>query len=338
MKILKPIFCSLLVLILLFTGRVNASEKIVWLSNVPPKSLKKTVSKYGMHRLCAAPIKRNMSKGIQIIQWVRSGTSVAHSAYVSIDQLKKRKFNIFCFSPSSKRIIAKLASLGGKSVLKFLDYEEGYFNLYLVTRRVSGDTLYINIAKAELLSHSCRNGHKNVRKAVKPKIFPKDIPFEIVRKRRLNENFHFNISSGDRFTYQPLFYGKPVSGILVNMNTEKGWTKKMTTDDEGNVEVQFIQDYFSKWSEVRKRRIYYYLIYAGFTVPEMGKFQNKPYSYVHYTTSLSDSYYPSRTMYLSKVWGLVIFVVTLIVIAVGIFVFRERRKKPYKEYVFDESE
>ncbi len=335
MKNSARLFWYFFLAILLSSLVLRASDKPVWLSNVPPAHLKKSVSSYGMHRLCTTKRKRGERGAIKVIQWVREGASVQHARYLFLSDTAA--YRTFVFSPHKKKVRSKVVNIKGKSVVEYVDNEEGYYNVYLVIKRVSGDTLYVDVAKAELLSHSCRNGHKNVRKAVKPKIYPEVIPFEIVRERHLNEDFHFFIASGDRFTYKPVLNGKPVPGIPVTLCTEKGWSNKEKTDKTGGAEFQFIQDYFTHWSELNRRKIYYYLIYSEFTIDKSGKFQGQDYRYVHYSTSLSDGYFPSRTMYTSLVWSLIVFVVSTIVIVAGIAIFRERRKKPYKEYIFDEN-
>jgi len=336
MKNSTQLFWYFFLAILLSSADLRASDKPIWLSNVPPAHLKKSVSSYGMHKLCTTKQRRGGGGPIHVIQWVREGASVEHAQYLLLSDTAG--YRTFAFSPKKRKVKSKVLNMHGKSVVEYIDNEEGYYNVYLVMQRVSGDTLYVDVAKAELLSHSCRNGHKNVRRAVKPKIYPEVIPFEIVRERQLNENFHFFIASGDRFTYKPLLNGKPVPGISVTLCTEKGWSKKESTDKTGKAEFQFIQDYFTHWSEINGRKIYYYLIFSEFTTEKSGKFKGQDYRYVHYSTSLSDGYFPSRTMYLSLVWGLIVFVVALIVIVAGIVIFRERRKKPYKEYIFDENE
>ena len=331
---------SVIVVFLFLLGIISQSigqtmHSPVWLSNVPPATLKKQVSSYGMHRLCTLKGHRGRGGPIRVIQWVRQGESVEGAHYVHLPDSINACACVF--SPKHEQPEARIMNIKGKSVVEYVDNEEGYWNLYLVLKRMSSDTLYIDVAKAELLSHSCRNGHPNVRKAVLPRIYPDKIPFEIVRERWLNENFHFFIASGDRFTYKPLFKGKPVSGIPVVLSTEKGWMNKKITNTKGEVTFQFIQDYFTRWSEIRGRKIYAYLIYSEFTKKTSGNYKGKTYHYIHYSTSMSDGYFPSRTMYLSMVWGLVIFIISLVVISVGVFVYRERRKKPYKEYQFDEN-
>ena len=332
---MKKILLSLL-LFLFFCFRLQAGDAPVWLSNVPPAGVKKYVSHYGMHRLCTQNRDRRARGPVHVIQWIRRGASVEHARYLSVEDTAA--VHTYVFSPQKKEIRSQIIAIRGKSVVAYSGSQEGYYNVYLIMKHVSGDTLYVDIAKAELLSHSCRNGHKNVRRAILPKIYPEKVPFEIVRKRHVNENFHFFAASGDRFTYQSLFQGKPVARVPMVMCTEKGWTKSVSTNHLGEVQFQFIQDYFTHWSELNGRKIYYYLVYSVFTKERPGEYRGQHYRYVHYTTSLSDGYFPAKTMYMSLVWGLVVFIGATVLIAAGIFIFRERRKKPFKEYVFDENE
>jgi len=179
----------------------------------------------------------------------------------------------------------KFLTEGKIAFLTYASKEEGYYNGYLILKQVSNDTLYVNIAKAEMLNHSCRNGHKNVRKKIGPNVYSETIPAEIVRKRNSSENFHYFALSGDKIDYQFLLDGKPVENARLSFNTQTGWQKILLTDENGISTFQILQDYFSSWQELNNRKVYDYVIFGEITLPETGNYKGEDYSYVHYTTS-----------------------------------------------------
>ncbi|MEN8187957.1 MAG: hypothetical protein ABFR05_12580, partial [Bacteroidota bacterium] len=194
-----------------------------------------------------------------------------------------------------------------------------------------------NIAKAELLSHSCRNGHHKRLEARPVRSYPEITEFEIIRQRNPHEDYHYFTSSGNTETYKAIYEGKPLSDVKVKINTEKGWSKTHSTNKNGELKTQFIQDYFSDWQELNTRQIYYYMLEADYTLKKDIQYKGKDYRYIHYTLTMSDGYRPSTLMYSSMVWGLIVFLITMVASIAGIFIYKERRKRPYKEIKFNES-
>ena len=319
------------VLMLVFIFQTVAAKDVLWFSNIPPESSKK-VRFSGMHRLASIGGRR----GAKVIQWLRMGDDVEHARYVAPG--RNDDYAFYFFSPQQTPDTAKFVTRGKSAFFTFANKKEGYYNAYLVVKKLSGDTLYVSVAKDELLNHSCRNGHKNVRRHIGPWTYPEYVTFELVRERTLKENFHYFASSGDILRYQLILDGKPLRNASVTMVTQTGWKKMLKTGENGYVEFQLIQDYFSPWKELNRRKIYYYLIYGEITVPQQGEYMGKPYSYVHYTTSMSDGYRPARSMYQSMFWAFVVFILTVFVSVIFVFVYRLKRSRVYKEDMLDEKD
>lgn len=318
-------------LILLFFIQPAVSQEIIWFSNTAPKDNDK-ISTYGMHRLSSIKGKRGQSS---IIQWLRQGTNPLEAEYIEIAE--ENSFEFYLFSPSQKKVEGKITTKGNSSFFTYASKEEGYYNAYLLVKKVLGDTLHVDIAKSEMLNHSCRNGHQNVRKIIGPYTYPETIPAEVVRKREFSEDFHYFATSSDVVDYNFLVNGKAAIGAKLTLITQTDWHKTLRTDEAGVATFQFIQDYFSAWQELNNRKIYDYLIYGEITLSEPGSYKGKDYSYIHYTTSLSDGYRPAKTMYSSMFWALAIFLFTVVITAVGIFIYRLKKLKVYKEIKFDEQ-
>jgi len=329
---IKPAYTFISVLLVcFFLIQPMVAQEINWFSNMPPEGEKKIVTN-GMHRLSSIKGKRGQSS---IIQWLRQGTNPEEAKYIQLSD--SLAFDYQLFSPSKKQLKGELITKGGKSFFMYASKEEGYYNAYLIQKEVVGDTLNITVAKSEMLNHSCRNGHKLVRGIVGPHIYPETIPVEIIRTRLLAEDLHYFATSSDEVEYQFLVNGKPVKGANLTLVTQKNWNKTLKTNEEGKSTFQFIQDYFSSWQELNNREIYNYLIYGDVTLPEKGNYKGSEYSYIHYTTSLSDGYRPAKTMYLSMFWAFAVFILATVITVAGIFIYRLRRQKIYKEIRLDEK-
>ena len=330
MKIKLIAFTILLLCCLI--NEIFASD-IIWLSNTPPVQSRESYKTYGMHRLSSIRGKRG---SVELLSWIRSGTSPEASQY--LPNINHDETIPLVFSPDGKPVKNKVSVQNGKHALSFGETDEGFYNAYLLKQFIHGDTLFVVNAKAELLTHSCRNGHdKALLKKIKPQIYPEHVPFEIVRERLPGEDFHTFISSGDNITFKVVLNGGTVSGANITLCTQKGWNKTSQTNDSGQVTFQFIGDYFSRWEELNRRNIYYYLFIAEYTIIKEGTYKGLPYQYIHYIGTLSDGYFPSKTMYSSLVWSLVIFVLAVSLPVIAIYIYRERRKNPFKEIAFHEK-
>jgi len=350
-----------LFLVFFLVEKLNAQE-IIWLSNTPPAEIVEEVKSSGMHRLSSIQVKESKNKadrkqskykkdtttkkqdrgkdggrsyggGASIVHWIRQGSSIKESQYVYLAD--GVDYDLVLMSPSGEKANIQIGKNKGCYV-KFGLKDEGYYNAYLIVKKPLGDTLHVNIAKAELLNHSCRNGHSKKLESRPVRFYPEITDFEVIRQREPHADFHYFASSGDEVKYKAIFEGEPVEGVKITMNTEKGWSKNLVTNSKGELSYQFIQDYFTHWQELNNRKIYYYMLNAEYTLEKETKYKGVNYKYIHYTLTMSDGYRPARTMYASMVWGLIVFLITLIISAVGVFIYKERRKRPYKELVFDE--
>ncbi|MFK5856768.1 MAG: hypothetical protein QM503_11600 [Bacteroidota bacterium] len=314
-------------ILLCFVIESATSQNNIWFSNKPPEDDKRSTPS-GMHGLSSVKGKRGSSS---IVQWLREGTHPISSKYIQLTD--NDVFEFYLYSPTGKDSVGEFKG----DYLTYASKEEGYYNGYLILKHVSNDTLYVNIAKAEMLNHSCRNGHKNVQNKKGTDVYPSTIPAEIIRERTLSENFHYFASSGDVIDYQFVVDGKPIKGADLIFNTQTGWQKKLITNEDGISSFQILQDYFSPWQEINNRKVYDYVIFGNITIPKTGTYNGHNYSFVNYTTSLSDGYRPAKTMYMSMFWALVVFMITVILSVAGIFIYKLNRNKKYKEVSFDEK-
>ncbi len=214
----------------------------------------------------------------------------------------------------------------------------GANNVYVVEQGIEGDVLVARTAKWITMHHSCGWGHDG--KFDKMLINPQSldtIPFEIVIDKLWDTNFHAMVTSGNELRIKVLSYGKPVQGAKISLSTEKGWMKKVVTGARGVATVQMIRDYYpTSWPEFHRTHRGPFLVTAQYEADQQGTYKGKPYKQVSYIATLPWKYSPSERDYASYSYGLLIGVLTITVSGVGVYAYRERRKRPYKGIVFDE--
>lgn len=209
--------------------------------------------------------------------------------------------------------------------------KEGFYNAYATHQWINGTVREVQIAKAEVLKHTCREGHDNVQEKMPPK-FNETIPLEIVRQRLPKENFHTLLGYGDTATFTVMRHGKPLPGAEVTLTSGQGWSKTVTSNSVGQVKFTMIRDYFPPWRMFEKRHSEPYLISTSYTQAEQGK----PYKSTIYRTSFSANYYPSPSDYESYAYGLSFGTAAMVLSIGGIVLYRRRRNRPYKEVRFDD--
>jgi hypothetical protein len=320
---------QLIIIYLMMTNLYVLGHESIWLSNTPPPNVE--VKTTGM---CRLPVVYGKKRQPNIVQWIRSGQLPENSTYTDQGDL----FNptLFIFDPDGEMINGELIKNNLGYVVTFPGLKDGFYSIYLVEKFVKNDTLNIRVAKTERMHHSCRNGHDKALVRVKPKTFPDHIPIEIVRERFIGENLHTVMQPGDNVTFKTLINNDPYEDGKIQMVTHKGWVNTQTTDVDGEVSFQFVQDDNTNLKELKSRITYNYLIHFNQTIAENGNFNNEQYSFITYSSTFSDTYRPSQMLYSSFVWALFVILGAVILLVVGIYFYRRRRRVEYKEIALNE--
>lgn len=214
----------------------------------------------------------------------------------------------------------------------------GANSVYVVEQGVNDEVLTIRTAKWITMHHNCGWGHNGkFDKALTTPQPLATIPFEIVVDKLWDTNFHLSVTSGDRLGITVLSYGQPVPGATVSLSSEKGWSKSAVTDKEGRVTIQMIRDYYPPlWSQFRRTHRGEFLLTALYNADQQGSFRGDSYHHVSYITTLPWQYSPSSKDYASYAYGLVLGLLGMTVSGFGVYIYRERRRRPYKGISFDE--
>lgn len=216
----------------------------------------------------------------------------------------------------------------------------GIHNTYVVERLVKGDELLVRVAKWITIHHSCGWGHdyRYDPQRITPTSL-RSIPLEIVCDGLWNGNFHSEVRSGDRIEARILRNGALVSGAKVRLTTARGWSKEVVSNERGIASFQLIRDYYpEKWSDFVSSHRERFTIEAELEAEEKGTFSDRSYERVRLLSTLAWGYAPSRDDYSSYKYGLSLGAFTLFATGIGVYTYRERRKRPYREVPFDEKD
>ncbi len=322
---------------LLLSSKLFSSTEQLWFSDQPPdKSLiKKMRMRHGGYV--------HIENGVDVKQlWLRKGDSLEKSAYLESAEGEYQLLNV------QADLNQPLINDGEQQSIRFPMPDEGYYNAYFTERLVSNNTLKVKTAKAEILKHNCRNGHKYDRDLVNPQQWT-EAPLDIVRLRLPEEDFHTRIRSGSVLKFQVYHLGKPVSGANVKLETKQGWTKSTQSDEQGIASFQIIQDNFFDADKAEKagkkverghggrvRIKDSYLVTAEYLTDEAGILNEKAFSKTEYSVSSTGRYYPQELAKKSSAQALWFMSAGMLVMGVGGYSYRKRRVKPFKEESFDE--
>jgi hypothetical protein len=314
-------------LLLVLCSQSGFASELLWLSDTPPDE----ESASHLHRSHGGPVERGARGVMRKRLWLRSGEMPAEAVYVAPEgELTAR-----LLKPDKEHSQPDRPVKDQRAQLLFDMPDEGFYNAYLTRRLVENNTLEIVTAKAEVLKHSCREGHDHVEDLMPPNHLS-DIPLEIVRERLPNENFHGRIAYGDEITFLVLAKGEPVSGAEVTLHTRSGWRNTSATDEHGHAKFTIIRDYFPSWELFKSRHRQEFLAVATLLSDKKGSYQGEAYSRTKVVATLPGHYYPSSRDYESYGYGLSFGLFGLTFSGLSIYLFRRRRVRPYKEIRFDE--
>jgi len=216
----------------------------------------------------------------------------------------------------------------------------GIHTLYVIDQGVENGRLWVRTAKWHTVHHSCGWGHGY--KYDKDRILTEPLdaaPLEILCREFWDGNFHSKVQSGDRLQFRVFSYGVPAAGAEVRLTSGRGWSRRAVTAEDGTASFQLIRDYYpERWQDFDRRHRERFTVVAESEIQRQGRFSGKDYGRIRYIASIPWTYTPSRKEYTSSIFGLSIGFITMALAAAGIYVYRERRMRPYREVAFNEKD
>jgi hypothetical protein len=219
-----------------------------------------------------------------------------------------------------EEIAPKISRKKGCAKVTFEVPNNGYYTAYYLSKEKNNTS----IAKYEYkyLDHSSDEKFTPEKIALHPH---DDLPFDILRFRDGEDSFYARFTAGETLRFQVRKEGKPVKGARVTLKTQLGWQKSVRTDKEGIAKIMLIQDYLPDAEKFNRRFREKFIVTAQYR-DDRGK----------YKISYAGTYSPSRDSYQSYKYGLIVFLMLLIVIGGAVFLYRIRIQKPFREVKFDE--
>ncbi|MDD3448782.1 MAG: hypothetical protein PHF72_07090 [Gammaproteobacteria bacterium] len=314
---------------LLLLPALAAATEPLWFSDLPPTAewTEKTLRAHG------GLVERGRG-GVSVKRlWLRAGDDPAHASYLPMPAGE-----VVAEGPEREPVAPKPFSAEAGGGIRFEMPEEGFYNAYLLSREVRDGTLETRVVKAEVLMHSCANGHdRRFTEGRMPPRVTAGVPFELVRERKPDEDFHSRAASGEPIAFLALNQGEPVAGAEVRLISNTGWGKTVITGPDGRAEFRMVRDYFTDWPEFDKRRRQDYLVLAEYRRPLEGELDGRPYAQAHYSATLAGTYYPAEPEYQSYLYGLGVMLLAATLSVGGVYHYRLRQRRPERRETFDEK-
>jgi len=211
--------------------------------------------------------------------------------------------------------------------------------VYLIDRSVEENVLQIKTAKWLTIQHSCGWGHDQKFNPARQVMHPfKEAPLEIVADKLWDGNFHSKVMSGDEITFQVLSYGKPAPGATVTVVSDRGWRKTINTDKDGRGSFQLVRDYYPEsWQLFDRTKRGRLRMTARYATDDAGQYGGESYARTRMSSTFAWRYYPAQKEYVSMSYGLSGVFLSMLFCGFGVFIYRDRRKRPYREIEFDEK-
>lgn len=309
----------------------------VWLSDMPPMRGDGTRPPGSRGGGMAGMDMGGMGGGPRVKRlWLRSGADPQKSSFYREEPDAAPE--ILLVTPQGKPDGEPLPPAAeGQRNLSFEMPAQGFYRLYVTTRKLQGETLSVSVAKAEVGNFGHDGDEEERDRAMKAPRVLENAAIEIVRERQDKEGPFAQIRSGTDQAFIVLQKGLPVANARVRFVSHQGWVKEAVSDEQGRVSFQVIRDYFPPWDEFQKRFKATYLVIAEANAAEAGSHKDQPYTGVRYQATLAGSYYPSPDDYRSYAWGLGVGLLAVLFSGVAVYLYRRRRLKPFQEVRFDEK-
>ena len=165
--------------------------------------------------------------------WPRAGNDPQKSGFAR--QGADAATEIMLVSPGKPEGEPLPASAESHAGLAFQMPAQGYYRVYLTTRKLQGETLGVSVAKAEVANFGHGGDEEEQARAMLAPRFLESAPIEIVRERQPREKQFFQLKSGDEQAYVVLQKGLPLQGARVRFVSHQGWSKEAVSDEQGRM-------------------------------------------------------------------------------------------------------
>jgi hypothetical protein len=226
----------------------------------------------------------------------------------------------------------------------FKEALQGSYHLFVLLRRVEGDTLRVTVAKTRVY-----NRYGDTDSALLDEIRGKSVgshygkpplpglPIEIVLDKPIKHHqINCCIYSGDLLPFTVYRDANVQTGIPLQVTTQKGWRNTVNASG-GEVVFEVPRTTYAD-IYTNKRYREWMLVEASQTVSESGVYDDKPYTNVRYDVTVPLSFHASPLEYSSKLGGFLTLIGVMLVFSLGAYYHRKRKqsRNSDREAWFDE--
>lgn len=313
--------------------RGGGRDGVLWLTDAPPARAGRPGGWRGAGGMAGMGDMSAMGEGGRVPKkrvWLRLGGNPLTARPATGEE------TALLLAPGGKASELPVEPHGGPYNVTFPTPDLGCYNVYLVRRVVAGDGLDVAVAKTEVVRGEMGRGG-GTDPALVAAATDARVPVEIVRERKGQEGLFTRINYGDTVIFRVLRAGRPVQDARVTFTSGRGWSNNVQSDADGRAAFTVIRDYYpDSWSLFDKRHRETWLVAASFATPEAGEYQGGKYASTRYAATLSGAYYPGVADYESYASGLMIGLTGLLFTGTGVWLYRRRRVKPFREVRFDD--
>lgn len=308
-----------LVYILLFAYVSALSAETLWLDEAKKKSC------------CTAGTKQSVEKEF----YIKKGTLRENE---KVRDLKNSKIYI----RDMDNQITEQNITGGK--ITFSPIYKGNYHLIFEQKSVRDSVLHVNLSSLRVYNKE-GNISKSLLKEIRGKTNDShyglepiaQLPFQIIMERPIRRH-HINccLYSGDIAPFKVYYNGELQKEVPLQVSMESGWNARIEPDKEGIVSFEIPRSTYAI-TEKDKKRSEKMIVETVYEVNESGNYEGQSYRSVVYVMSMPLSFGTSPLEYESKALGFATAIGVMLIVSLGLYYNRRRKRRIHKEIYFDEE-
>jgi hypothetical protein len=228
--------------------------------------------------------------------------------------------------------------------ISFTPVYKGGYRLYFEQKSVYDGVLHVNLSSLRVYNKE-GNISQSLLKEIRGKTNDShydhepltQLPFELIMEKPIKKH-HINccLYSGDIVPFSIYYKGELQKDIPLRVSMESGWNNVVQPDAEGLVSFEIPRNTYAE-IEKDKKHSEKMIVEASYDVNESGEYGGESYYSIHYVMTLPLSFAPSPLEYESRTLGFATAIGVMLVVSLGLYYNRRRKRKTPKEIYFDEE-
>lgn len=232
---------------------------------------------------------------------------------------------------------------GAKKILFSAPYK-GNYHFFAERRYVKDGVLNVELSSLRIYNKEgniTQSWPKEVRgKTSDSRYLSQPLPelrFQLIAEKSIHRH-HINccLYSGDIAPFKVYYKGELLHDVPLNVEMESGWQNVIEPSDDGTMAFEIPRSSYAP-DKGEKKRSEKLLVSAQYDTNESGVFEGEAYRGVHYTMGIILSFGNSPLEYESKTLAFATVIGVMLVLSLGLYYNRRRKRKTPKEIWFDEE-